>query len=219
MTESTDDNYSRKRESMVVEQIERRGIRDSAVLASMRAIPRHRFVPKKDLARAYSDTPLPIGLDQTISQPYIVARMSEMLQLPRKNPRNPVRVLEIGTGCGYQTAVLARLADLVYSIEVIPDLAKTATERLSGLQNVHIRCADGFAGWPDAAPFDGILVAAAPPKIPPPLLAQLKVGGRLIIPVGTDQQQLMAVERTADDWIYEQALPVRFVPMVGQARE
>ncbi|MEQ9362828.1 MAG: protein-L-isoaspartate(D-aspartate) O-methyltransferase [Leptospirales bacterium] len=217
MNPSDDTSYALERESMVSDQIQRRGVRDPAVLAAMRATSRHRFVPKRLISKAYEDTPLPIGESQTISQPYIVALMSELLRLPARNPARPIRVLEIGTGCGYQTAILARLADEVYSMEVLPGLARTTGNLLAGLEAVRIRCADGFQGWPEAAPFHGILVAAAPPEIPPPLLEQLAPGGRLVIPVGTDHQELMVVQRTPAGLKYESILPVRFVPMVGQA--
>lgn len=206
------------RKTMVQKQIERRGIKNPAVLAAMRAVPRHRFVPKDYLRKAYEDTPLPIGHGQTISQPYMVACMSELLRLPDPGADPDTRVLEIGTGCGYQTAILAHLAPAVYSIEVLPELARSAACLLADVDCIRLRCGDGFSGWPEAAPFDAILVAAAPPAIPPPLLAQLKIGGRLVIPVGENQKQhLIVVERTATGWEQQNILPVRFVPMIGEA--
>ena len=202
-------------QEMVATQIERRGVRDSAVLEAMRQVPRHRFVGAQYVARAYEDTPLPIGHRQTISQPYMVARMTELLRL---SGRRTERILEIGTGCGYQTAVLARLAGQVYSIEIVPELFERTRELLANLPGVHLRQGDGYAGWPEAAPFDGILVAAAPAHIPPPLREQLAPGGRLVIPVGDDEQRLLVIERTPTGYREESILPVRFVPMTGTAR-
>jgi protein-L-isoaspartate(D-aspartate) O-methyltransferase len=204
----------RQREEMVERQIAARGVKDPHVLQAMRAVPRHLFVPREETAHAYEDRPLAIGGGQTISQPYIVAFMTEQLSLTGKE-----KVLEIGTGSGYQAAVLARLAAKVYSIEIRPELAASARERLAGLgvANVEIRAADGYRGWPDAAPFDGILVTAAPEKVPPPLLEQLAVGGRMVIPVGGFYQELKVIERTATGFSERSVLPVRFVPFVGEA--
>jgi protein-L-isoaspartate(D-aspartate) O-methyltransferase len=199
---------------MVREQIEARGIRDPAVLSALRAVPRHLFVSGEYRRRAYEDSPLPIGYGQTISQPYIVARMSELLQLPRD--RSDTRVLEIGMGCGYQTAVLARLAGTVFSMEIVPELCAEAARLLANAPNVHIRCGDGYGGWQEEAPFDGILVAAAPARIPPPLLDQLGIGGRMVIPVGDDRQKLLVVQRTSHGYQNREILPVRFVPMTGR---
>lgn len=187
-----------------------------AVLAVMGTIPRHPFVPEELRASAYEDRPLPIGSGQTISQPYIVALMTDLLRLPA----NAV-VLEVGTGSGYQAAVLAKLATRVYSIEIIPELAASAEQRLSrlGYDNVQVRAGDGYAGWPDAAPFDGILVTAGAPHIPPPLIEQLKPGGRMVIPEGEAfaVQQLVLVEKRADGTVStRRLLPVRFVPFTRE---
>jgi protein-L-isoaspartate(D-aspartate) O-methyltransferase len=204
----------RKRDLMVKTQIEGRGIRDPRVLAAMRKVPRHVFVPEGQAASAYDDRPLPIGSDQTISQPYVVAFMTEQLRLTGKE-----KVLEIGTGSGYQTAILAELAAKVYSIEIRPELAKAAAERLEklGIRNVEVRAADGYRGWPEEAPFDGILVTAAPERVPPPLLEQLSATGRMVIPVGAFYQELKVIERQGGGYTEESVLPVRFVPFVGEA--
>jgi len=201
------------RTRMVERQIAARGITDARVLGALRSVPRHRFAPDHDPALAYTDRPLPIGHGQTISQPYIVARMTALVR-----PDSTDRVLEIGTGSGYQAAVLASLADSVYTLEIIPDLAATATERLRrlGYHNVVVRTGDGFKGWPARAPFDAIVVTAAPETIPPPLLDQLADGGRMIVPVGPSggTQTLTLVTKT-DGAITRQALaPVRFVPFL-----
>lgn len=204
----------KKREQMVETQIEGRGIRDPRVLAAMRRVPRHLFVPPDQAASAYDDRPLPIGSGQTISQPYVVAFMTEQLRLTGKE-----KVLEIGTGSGYQTAILAALAAKVYSIEIRPDLAKAAAERLEklGIRNVEVRAADGYRGWPEEAPFDGILVTAAPERVPPPLLEQLSATGRMVIPVGSFYQELKVIERQGVGYSERSVLPVRFVPFVGEA--
>ncbi len=217
MSPNESPEFHRDRLTMVKGQIEARGVQNAGVLEAMRTVPRHRFVSPEFLKRAYEDTPLPIGYGQTISQPYIVARMSELLQLPARSTEQPVRVLEIGTGCGYQTAVLARLADAVFSIEIVEELAARAQQRFAGVDSVQIRQGDGYGGWPDAAPFQGILVAAAPPEIPPPLLEQLAIGGRLVIPVGEERQELLVIRRTDSGWERQKILPVRFVPMVGRS--
>ena len=211
-----EDAPTREREAMVERQIAARGVRDARVLQAMRTVPRHLFVPPSEAAHAYEDRPLPIGGGQTISQPYIVAFMTEQLHL-----KGTEKVLEIGTGSGYQTAVLAQLAAKVYSIEIRPDLAASARERLAalGVSNVEIRAADGYRGWPEAAPFDGILVTAAPERIPPPLLDQLAVGGRMVIPVGGFYQELKVIERTPTGLSERSVLPVRFVPFVGEAEK
>jgi protein-L-isoaspartate(D-aspartate) O-methyltransferase len=203
------------RARMVDEQLVRRGIRDPRVLAAMRAVPRHEFVPEASRREAYDDHPLPIGRGQTISQPYIVALMTE---LARVGPSS--RVLEIGTGSGYQAAVLAELVKEVWSIEIVEPLAREAAERLArlGYENVTVRAGDGYAGWPEHAPFDAILVTAAPPELPEPLVAQLAVGGRLVAPVGRAAQELVVVERTAKGIETRHEAAVRFVPMTGEAQ-
>ncbi len=203
-----------KRIAMVETQIAGRGIRDPRVLAAMRKVPRHLFVPPSEVASAYEDRPLPIGSEQTISQPYVVAFMTEQLRLTGNET-----VLEIGTGSGYQTAILAELAAHVYSIEIRPELAKAAAERLKalGLTNVEVRAADGYRGWPEHAPYDGILVTAAPERIPPPLLEQLAPTGRMVIPVGAFYQELKVIERQGGGYTEKSVLPVRFVPFVGEA--
>jgi len=208
------DPTARARAGMVDRQIAGRGVKDTRVLAVMREVPRHLFVPPDQASQAYDDHPLPIGSGQTISQPYVVAFMTEQLGLTGKE-----RVLEIGTGSGYQTAVLSRLAGKVFSIEIRPELAAEAAERLKeyGATNVEVRAADGFFGWPEEAPFDGILVTAAPETVPEPLLAQLAPGGRMVIPVGGFYQELKVIERTADGFRERSVLPVRFVPFVGEA--
>ena len=203
-----------EREHMVEEQIRARGIRDPRVLEAIGRVPRQRFVPLELQDQAYADTPLPIGSDQTISQPYIVAYMTEALRLPPD-----AVVLEIGTGSGYQAAVLAEIAREVYSIEIVPDLAARSAQVLAdlGYDNLHLRTGDGYAGWPSAAPFDGIIVTAAPDHVPPALVEQLAVGARLVIPVGRFFQDMRIVTRTADGSVSETTIPVRFVPMTGAA--
>jgi protein-L-isoaspartate(D-aspartate) O-methyltransferase len=199
---------------MVREQIESRGVRDPRVLAALRKVERHQFVPEALHHLAYSDQPLPIGHSQTISQPYIVAYMTEALELKPAD-----RVLEIGTGSGYQAAILAELVREVYSIEIVEPLAKESAERLQRLsyKNIKLRTGNGYRGWPEAAPFDAIIATAAPPSIPTALIEQLSDGGRLVVPVGTMFQELIRVRRTAKGITQEELLPVRFVPMVGES--
>lgn len=214
----TRESRSSARMKMVKDQIERRGVKDPAVLQALTAVPRHRFVPVSLLDRAYDDSPLPIGHGQTISQPYIVAFMTEAIR-----PRPTDRVLEVGTGSGYQAAVLATIVKEVYSIEIHQDLARTARERLTelGYRNVTVRHGDGYFGWPEYAPFDAIVVTAAPESVPQPLLDQLKPGGRLVLPVdrgGEDVQDLVRYIRTETGVERETLLPVRFVPMTGESR-
>lgn len=197
----------------LIERLRAEGIRDERVLSAMRGVPRHIFVDEALASRAYEDTALPIGAGQTISQPYIVARMTEALV----HGERPSKVLEVGSGCGYQTAVLAQLVDRVFSIERIESLIPAARERLHalGIRNVRIRHGDGYAGWPAQAPFDGILVAAAPGFVPPALVDQLDLGGRLVIPVGAQgEQQLLALTRTEDGLEEEILGRVSFVPLV-----
>lgn len=205
------DPFEDEREEMVRQQIRGRGIKDDSVLAAMRKVPRHVFVPSGRRKEAYEDRPLPIGYDQTISQPYIVAYMTEILGLDGDE-----RVLEIGTGSGYQAAVLGEIAREVYSVEIVKELADASAERLRdlGYTNIHVKHGDGFKGWPEESPFDAIIVTAAPPEIPEELLSQLKVGGRMIIPVGSVYQQLNFITRTDDGFLKKDVMPVRFVPMI-----
>jgi len=206
------DSYERERETMVLTQIARREVNDPAALRAMRTVQRHLFVPEDEIEDAYDDRPLPIGYGQTISQPYIVAYMTELVR-----PRAGQRVLEIGTGSGYQAAVLAEIVDTVYTIEIITELATPAAERLKrlGYQNVIVKNADGYYGWQEHAPFDGIVVTAAAEFIPPPLIEQLKDGGRMVIPVGSPffVQTLMLVEKRDTEIITRSLIPVRFVPL------
>ena len=191
-----------------------RPVLDERVLAAMREVPRHEFVPGEQKRAAYRNRPLPIGEGQTISQPYIVALMTDLLELPPG-----AKVLEIGTGCGYQAAVLAEIADEVHSIEIVDSLGRKAAATLArlGYANVKTRIGDGYLGWPEAAPFDAIVVTAAPDHIPPALIAQLKPGGRMVIPVGTLSQELMVVRKAADgSTLNETIVPVRFVPLTRE---
>ena len=201
---------------MVERQIQARGISAPAVLDALAAVPRHRFVPEALAPRAYDDTPLPIGYDQTISQPYVVAFMTEAAALPPD-----AKVLDIGTGSGYQAAVLAEIVSRVYSIEIVPELADRSRRLLAdlGYDNVEVRTGDGYRGWPEEAPFDAIVVAAAPDHVPPALVEQLAVGARLVIPVGRFTQEILIVTRTAGGSTTEAVLPVRFVPMTGEAQQ
>jgi protein-L-isoaspartate(D-aspartate) O-methyltransferase len=205
------DTYQNQRERMVREQIEARGVRDRRVLQAMRKVPRHRFVPESQVSRAYQGRPLPIGHDQTISQPYIVALMTELVK-----PRPGKRVLEIGTGSGYQAAVLAEIVDRVYTIEIVPELGRTSAERLArlGYENIEVRIGDGYQGWKEQAPFDAIIVTAASEQIPPPLIEQLAEGGLMVIPVGSHHftQTLMSVEKRQGRTRTLEIIPVRFVP-------
>lgn len=201
------------REQMVRQQIETRGVRDAAVLAAMRSVPRHEFVPAEYRPEAYRDSPLPIGDGQTISQPYIVALMTELLEV-----RAGDRVLEIGTGSGYQAAVLAAMGVEVFSIEIRQRLAERAGETLDrlGYRLAHVRSGDGYGGWPDEAPFDGIIVTAAPERIPEPLLEQLEDGAHMVIPVGAFYQELKVITRSGSTYSERSVIPVRFVPMTGE---
>jgi protein-L-isoaspartate(D-aspartate) O-methyltransferase len=207
--------WAERREAMVRNTIEARGVHDSRTLAAMRKVPRHLFVPAALENEAYGDYPLPIGHGQTISQPYIVAFMTEALGL-----KGGEHVLEVGTGSGYQAAVLAEMVAEVDSIEIVEPLAIEAAQRLArlGYENVHVRAGDGYAGWPAKAPFDAIMITAAAPRIPEPLKQQLKDGGRLIVPVGSDLQDLVLVTRHGTTFKQRRVLPVRFVPMTGEIR-
>lgn len=212
------DELAAARVRMVAEQIEARGIAAPRVLAAMRSVPRHEFVPAAQRAHAYEDRPLPIGEGQTISQPYIVALMTELAV-----PGPGVEVLEVGTGSGYQAAVLAACGAEVWSIEIVDPLARRAERDLArlGIDRVHVRSGDGYRGWPEAAPFDAILVTAAAPRVPGALLAQLRIGGRLVIPVGEtgELQSLEVHERGETGFTVREVTPVRFVPMTGEIRE
>lgn len=204
-------------EDMIRRTLIGRDIQDLRVLEAMRQVPRQRFVSKSLQELAFCDRPLPIGSGQTISQPYIVAFMAQASDLTPSS-----QVLEIGTGSGYGAAILSRLGGHVFSVEVIPELAQSAQETLAslGYTNVSVRCSDGSYGWPEEQPFDAIVVTAAPPCIPPALLKQLKVGGKLVIPVGEgEHQSLQIVQRTPQGFEEKTAFAVRFVPMVGQIRE
>ena len=210
------DIFFEQRMWMVDRQLARRDIVDPQVLRVMRRVPRHLFVPERVREYAYADHPLPIGEEQTISQPYIVAFMTQALELKKGN-----RVLEIGTGSGYQAAVLAELVEEVYTIEIIPALAERAEKLLDelGYDGIQVRAGDGYLGWPEAAPFDAIIVTAAPDHIPTPLIEQLGEGGRLVLPVGDEYQELMRVIKEEGEMRRESLLPVRFVPMTGKAQE
>lgn len=201
---------------MVTQQIVSRGITDEGVIDAMHTVERHKFVPAQYEKFAYDDYPLPIGENQTISQPYIVALMTELVTL-----RQTDRVLEIGTGSGYQAAVLALLVRDVYTIELIPSLAQSAEKRLKnlGYDNVHVRCGDGFLGWPEAAPFDAIVITCAPPDVPQPLIEQLADGGRLVVPLGEDFQMLTLFEKREGELEETSLIPVRFVPMKGMIEQ
>lgn len=202
------------RNRMVLEQIESRGVSDERVLKAMRAVPRHCFVRQGDSADAYGDFPLPIGFEQTISQPYIVAYMCELARLSEQD-----RVLEVGTGSGYNAAVMAKIVDSVYSIEIVPELAMRALETVDELNydNIRIRSGDGYSGWPEEAPFDAIVVTAAADHIPPALIDQLAEGGRMVIPLGRPYQgqELVLVEKKENQIEATAMLAVRFVPLTG----
>ena len=213
---SMDDEFQQARQRMVEIQIRRRGIQDEQVLNAMRLVPRHEFVPNGLKRSAYTDQPLPIGHNQTISQPYIVAYMTEALQLRKQD-----KVLEIGTGSGYQAAVLAVIVDTVSSIEIVEPLGKQAQKTLArlGYENVLCRIGDGYKGWPERAPFDAIIITAAPPRIPEPLVEQLADGGRMILPVGEWYQELVLITKSNGKLSKKQLLPVRFVPMTGEIQK
>ena len=209
------DKFQKERERMVKSQIENRGIKDKSVLNAMRKVLRHEMVPSNVLNRAYTDGPLPIGYGQTISQPYIVAFMTEAI-----NPKPDHKVLEIGTGSGYQAAVLAEIVKEVYTIEIVNELYKSADKKLNelGYKNIFCKAADGYYGWEEHAPFDAIVVTAAAEHIPPPLVEQLKDGGKMIIPVGAPflNQNLILVEKKGEEITTRSLLPVRFVPFTRE---
>lgn len=211
MNNGKNDIFTKKRLKMVNEQIIYRGINDNLVINAMKKVKRHKFVPKKYLSQAYNDEPLPIGYNQTISQPYIVAYMTEVLSL-KKNEK----ILEIGTGSGYQAAVLAEIGCEVYTIEIIKELAVRSKKILKsiGYKNIHFKYGDGYNGWPEMAPFDAIIVTAAPPDIPEALVNQLKPFGRMILPKGSFSQKLILVSKSGKKITLKNLLPVRFVPMV-----
>ena len=203
---------------MVEQQIRQRGVTDIRVLAAMETIPRDRFIPPDARSQAYDDIPLAIGFNQTISQPYIVAYMTEALDV-----RESHRVLEIGTGSAYQAAILGSLAREVWTIEIVPALAAAATGLLRdlGLNNVHVRLGDGYSGWPEQAPFDRIMVTAAPDEIPEPIIEQLAIGGRLVIPVGSQggPQWIMVVEKSSSGVVRNRTIPVQFVPLTRDRKQ
>jgi protein-L-isoaspartate(D-aspartate) O-methyltransferase len=212
----SEDQFAAARERMVRNQLETRDIRDAKVLAAMREVPRHKFVPPEIVDSAYDDNALPLALGQTVSQPYIVAFMTQVLELEGNE-----RVLEIGTGSGYQAAILAEIVPEVHTIEILPALTERARRTLTelGYKNVRFRTGDGYEGWPEAAPFDAIVVTAAPDHIPRPLVEQLKPGGRMIIPVGRFEQELIVIEKTRSGITRRSTIPVRFVPMTGRAQQ
>jgi protein-L-isoaspartate(D-aspartate) O-methyltransferase len=212
-SDSAEPDWKMQREQMVSQQIEARGVKDPLVLEGMRTVPRHLFVPENYRDAAYNDTPLPIGDSQTISQPYIVALMTELLEV-----RAGQKVLEIGTGSGYQAAVLAAMGVEVHSIEIRQRLCEHASATLDelGYTSVEIRCGDGYGGWPEEVPFDGIIVTAAPEWIPDPLLEQQAENANMVIPVGDFYQELKVITRTADGFDERSVIPVRFVPMTGE---
>jgi protein-L-isoaspartate(D-aspartate) O-methyltransferase len=214
MTQGNNHTRQVERDWMVDTQIVAGGITDQAVVAAMRRVPRHRFMPDSDSEDAYGDFPLSIGYGQTISQPFIVAYMTQALKL-----KPDEKVLEIGTGSGYQTAILAELVSKVFTIEIVEPLAARAKKTLAelGYDNVIVRAGDGYKGWPDESPFDAIILTAAPNHVPSPLLEQLAIGGRLILPVGDYPQRLLLIRRTKKGYQETELLPVVFVPMTGQA--
>ena len=208
--------FANLRERMVDQQLRTRDITDARVLAAMLKVPRHEFVPHDMLSSAYEDGALPLALGQTVSQPYIVAFMTQALAL-----KGSEHVLEVGTGSGYQAAVLAEIVPQVYTIEILPELtehARTILQEL-GYRNIHFRTGDGYQGWPDAAPFDAIIVTAAPDHVPQPLVDQLKPGGRMILPVGRFEQELVIIEKNESGTHRHSTIPVRFVPMTGRAQQ
>jgi protein-L-isoaspartate(D-aspartate) O-methyltransferase len=209
----SEDQFARQRQRMVEEQIRARGIREKTVLDAMLKVPRHRFVPASEMQATYGDHPLPIGSGQTISQPFMVAYMTEAAEISSSE-----KVLEIGTGSGYQAAVLGELAKEVSTIEIIPELAERAAKVLGelGYKNVHVKTGNGYLGWPEHAPYDGIIVTAAPNEVPPALIEQLALNGKMVIPVGAVYQEMMIITKTQKGVIERKTIPVRFVPMTGK---
>ncbi len=209
----TADEYQGQRRRMVDEQIRPRGILNNSVLKAMEKVPRHKFVPDPLRDKAYADHPLPIGLNQTISQPAIVAYMTEMADISKGE-----KVLEIGTGSGYQAAILGELAKEVYTIEILPELAERAGKILKelGYKNVFVKAGNGYLGWPEHAPFDAIVVTAAPDEVPKALVEQLAVNGKMVIPVGTTNQEMVLIQKTQKGVTEKRTIPVRFVPMTGK---
>jgi protein-L-isoaspartate(D-aspartate) O-methyltransferase len=209
-------DLAERRKRMVEHQLRARGIKSEAVLGVMLKVPRHRFVPAAEADSAYEDHPLPIGQDQTISQPYIVAYMTEAAEL---SPNE--KVLEVGTGSGYQAAVLGELVREVYTIEILPELGERARATLAdlGYKNIHVRTGNGYEGWAEHAPFDAIVVTAAPDEVPPALVDQLAVNGRMVIPVGTGEQDMLIITKTPDGVVQKRTIAVRFVPMTGKPRQ
>lgn len=210
------DDFAEIRSHMVDSQIKARGVNDCLVLNALSKVERHLYVPENLQQFAYADEPLPIGYGQTISQPYIVAYMTEALKLQPDH-----HVLEIGTGSGYQAAILAEIVSQVYTIEIVEPLALESQNNLfkNGYRNIHFKIGDGYQGWPEAAPFDAIIVTAAPPEIPQPLIDQLKEGGKMIIPIGVGYQKLILLTKKEGEIIQESLLPVRFVPMTGKIQK
>jgi protein-L-isoaspartate(D-aspartate) O-methyltransferase len=214
--ESVSSDFEAQRERMVQEQIEKRGVKDVKVLQALRRVARHKFVPEQYRSQAYMDCPLPIGAGQTISQPFIVAFMTEILGL-----NSSKKVLEVGTGSGYQAAILAEICDKVYTIEIIESLGEKARDLLSrlGYSNIHVRIGDGYKGWKESSPFDAIIVTCAPTHIPDPLKDQLTEGGKMIIPVGgAGSQELILLVKEKGQLIERSIFPVRFVPMLKEDR-
>ncbi len=211
-----ENSFESARKRMVLTQLEARGISDKRVLETFGKVERHLFVDSSLQDEAYNDYPLPIGLNQTISQPYIVALMTELLELEQGD-----KVLEIGTGSGYQAAILGEMVDSVFTIEIVEPLGLMATQRLEalGYDNIFVRIGDGYRGWPEHAPFDAVIVTCAPDKIPQPLIDQLADGGRMIIPVGIDVQELVLVKKSGEKITRKSVAPVRFVPMTGESQK
>lgn len=211
----SENKFTKRRLRMVEEQIIARGIRDKAVLEAMKKTPRHRFVPESHRRLSYEDHPLPIGQGQTISQPFIVAYMTEAAEISAQD-----KTLEIGTGSGYQAAILGAIAKEVYSIEIIPELAERARRTLDelGYKNVHVKTGNGYLGWPERAPFDAIIVTAAPDEIPKALVEQLAVNGKMVVPVGTADQEMVIITKTQSGVVEKRTIPVRFVPMTGKPK-